>query len=280
MGCSPEFGMFGKLDDKGLVFTKGKRIFLQHGIIYNYLPSLVNKKIDLFITSSVKEQDFIINKFNYNKNIVKCTGIARFDDLKSGTGQYILVMPTWRSNLYYMNISDFKKSNYYIKWMEFLNSAKLHEILEEKNLKLMFYPHYETQKFFSKLTTESNRIIFASSHNYSIHELLKNCSMFITDYSSTFFDVGYMHKPILYYQFDYDEFYKTHYEHGYFDIKNDGFGESIRESNELISNLKKIVENEYKTNDIYLKRETDFYKYNDDKNCERIYEEIIKKEGE
>ena len=67
MGCSPEFGMFGKLDNLGLVFTRGKRIFLQHGVIYNYLPSLVNKKIDLFITSSNIEKEFVIKKFNYNK---------------------------------------------------------------------------------------------------------------------------------------------------------------------------------------------------------------------
>ena len=53
--------------------------------------------------------------------------------------------------------------------------------------------------------------------------MLKESSMLITDYSSVFFDVAYMHKPIIYYQFDRDAFRQGHYQEGYFSY-DDGFG--------------------------------------------------------
>ena len=37
MGASPEFSLFWRLDSRGLVKTKGERIFLQHGITQNYI---------------------------------------------------------------------------------------------------------------------------------------------------------------------------------------------------------------------------------------------------
>lgn len=276
MGYSPEFGMFGKLDDKNLVFCKGKRIFIQHGIIYNYLPSLVGKKIDLFITSSKYERDFIINNFNYNDEIVKCTGLARYDDLIDENRNFILVMPTWRSYLYYCDNDEFLQSKYYQMWNSFFESNKLNEILKKYNTKILFYPHYEIQKRIKSFNIRNDNIIVADSVNYEIHDLLKQCNSFITDYSSTFFDIGYMHKPIIYFHFDYEEFYGQHYEKGYMDIRKDGFGKSCSSVDLVLNELESICERNFKSNDIYIRRENDFYMYNDKKNCERIYD-LIKK---
>ena len=146
MGYSPELGMFRTLDRFNLVFVKGKRIFLQHGVIYNYLLPLINQKIDLFITSSEIEKNYVIDYFGYSEKNVKCTGLARFDYLNEQKENFILVMPTWRSNLYYVNDNMFKNSEYYKNWVDFLNSKELVKLLEYYNLKLIFYPHYEIQK--------------------------------------------------------------------------------------------------------------------------------------
>ena len=274
MGCSPEFGMFGKLDDCNLVFTRGKRIFLQHGIIYNYLPSLVNKKINLFITSSEMERQFIIEQFNYKSKVVKCTGLARYDDLIPSNKNYILVMPTWRSYLYYCNENQILKSDYYNNWLNFLNNSDLTNKLNTEKLKLIFYPHYEAQKYFTQDKIKNKNVILASATKYDIHELLKNCTMFITDYSSTFFDVAYMHKPIIYFVFDYKDFYLKHYKKGYIDIKKEGFGIPCENLNQLVIETLKMIDTSFKTEKKYLIKEKKFYKYNDKNNCERIYEEI------
>lgn len=276
MGYSPEFGMFGKLDDKNLVFCKGKRIFIQHGIIYNFLPSLVEKKIDLFITSSAYERDFIINKFKYDKNVVKCTGLARYDDLTNENENFILVMPTWRSYLYYCTDEEFLNSEYYKMWTSFFNSSRLQEILKRYNIKILFYPHYEIQKRIKNFKIKNQRIIVADSLNYEIHDLLKKCKFFITDYSSTFFDIGYMHKPIIYFHFDYEEFYAKHYVTGYMDIRKDGFGLSCYDIDSLLNEFEKICENKFQCDQKYIQREKNFYMYSDKQNCERIYK-LIKK---
>jgi len=49
-------------------------------------------------------------------------------------------------------------------------------------------------------------------------------SLLITDYSNLFFDFAYLKKPIIYTQFDYEEYRKTQYKKGYFDYTIHGFG--------------------------------------------------------
>lgn len=280
MGCSPDFGMFGKLDDKNLVFTRGKRIFLQHGIIYNFLPSLVNKKIDLFITSAKSEQQFIIQKFKYEMTKIKCTGLPRYDDLENLDKNFILVMPTWRFYLYYYNEKQFLESEYFKQWSDFLNSDRVINLLKEKKMKIIFYPHYETQKLFNKNNIKNPYVEFALSKQYDIHELLKECKMFITDYSSTFFDIGYLNKPIIYFQFDYEDFYLKHYKQGYLDLNKDGFGKVCRYKEELLNEVDRVVNNNFLVEEVFMEREKNFYLYHDKNNCNRIFDNIILLEKE
>ena len=279
MGFSPEFRSFSKLSKKFSFFEgNGKKIFLQHGIIYNFLPSLKNLNLDLFITSSEKEKKFIIETCNYNDSIVKCTGLARYDKLIGKTKNFILLMPTWRSNLFYANEEEFKTTEYFHKWNEILHNKKLHQLLEENQIKLYFYPHYEIQRFIKCFHTDNKNIVFANSDEYQISTLLRECKMMITDYTSASFDVSYMKKPLIFYQFDYNDFYTKHYKEGYMTMKNDGFGLVTNDINELLNELKKIIKNKFNIESKYEKRINNFYKYNDQKNCERIYKNILELE--
>ena len=60
--------------------------------------------------------------------------------------------------------------------------------------------------------------------NYDVQDLLKRSKILITDYSSVFYDFAYMKKEVIYYQFDYNDFFKKHYEIGNFNFEKNGFG--------------------------------------------------------
>ena len=45
----------------------------------------------------------------------------------------------------------------------------------------------------------------------TVQELLQKCEILITDYSSVYFDVLYLKKPVLFYQWDFSDFTKKHY---------------------------------------------------------------------
>ena len=83
---------------------KFKFIFLQHGIIKSDLSPWLNinsKTIDLFVTSSKFEQQSIYDyHYNYDKSVVKLTGMSRYDLLDNkNTEKIIILMPTWRRAL-------------------------------------------------------------------------------------------------------------------------------------------------------------------------------------
>ena len=83
-GFAPEFRAFNKLFKISKFFdTKAKKVFLQHGIIYNYLKEATKDytSIDLFICGAKPEYDYILDKYGYDKSTVKYTGLARYDKL-------------------------------------------------------------------------------------------------------------------------------------------------------------------------------------------------------
>ena len=118
------------------------------------------------------------------------------------------------------------------------------------------------------------KVVLALWTEYDIQELMMSSEMMITDYSSVFFDMVYMKKPIIFYQFDLEDFRKGQYEEGYFDYQNNPFGKSCFELNDVLGELKKIVERNYQCDEKFLEAHKDYFPYYDTNNSERVYEAV------
>lgn len=252
-----------------------KHIFLQHGIIKDYIPDCCysNTQVDMMICGAKPEYDFVNSSFGYPEGIVKYTGLCRFDKLLEYTPKrQILLMPTWRKWLTEKNIGE---SDYLKAYAGLMSDHRLSELLERHQVKLVFYPHHEMQPYLdSFISCASENIIIASKYEYDVQALLKESSMLITDYSSVFFDVAYMRKPVIYYQFDRDAFRQGHYQEGYFSYDN-GFGPVAFDTESLLKYLEGYCENGFRMDEPYAKKAEEFFLYRDSKNCERVYNSII-----
>lgn len=263
-----------------------KFVFLQHGVIFNDVHKMLNRPqiiADLFVTTTNKEYEEILSeKYMYNKDIVKCTGLARFDKLENSDNRIILIAPTWRTYLTDAQYGDenkqlFEKSDFYKKYKKILENEKLLNKLKQSKYKIYFLLHpafIQFRKKFEKYNNASVKVLSTETISYS--ELFKECSIFVTDYSSTHFDVAFLNKPVIYYQFDIEKFYDSHYEKGYFNYEKDGFGDVLYDEKTLIEELVKYIDNGCKIKEEYKEKIKQTFKYLDRNNSERIYKEIVK----
>ena len=254
---------------------RGKQIFLQHGIIKDEMkwvryPLL---KVDFFTSGGKLEYDYLVSEFGFPEGVIQYTGLCRFDNLIRGNdpSNEILVMPTWRGSDYPQG-ERFYETAFYREFQSLLENPRLLRFLEERDLKLIFYPHIEMQKELDKFRSPSERIILASWQDYDVQTLLMRCSLLITDYSSVFFDVGYMEKPVIYYQFDVEEFREFHYQKGYFSYEDHGFGPVVHEEEALVDAICECAGNGFQMRKEYRDRLDAFYSVRDERNCERTYQ--------
>ena len=267
-------GIISNSIKRKLLHFKGKIIFLQHGVIKDNLVSLYKNKtnIDLFICGAKPEFDYIKEYFGYNDSQLKYTGLARFDALFNSIDnckhkiKKIMIMPTWRN---YLNESNFLDSCFYNRWVDLLNDKELLKLCLDNKVEISFVPHPEIQKLILKC--KINMPGCADFTGLNIQKEIMSSDVLITDYSSVFFDFAYLKKPIVYYQFDEDTFRKKHYCEGYFDYKKMGFGPVLSEKKDVVEYIKKIIDN----NAIdYSSRHSFFFTLFDNKNRERIFNEI------
>ena len=259
--------------------TKSKHIFLQHGIIKNEHKGLhgdVCKALSLFVCGAKPEYDYILSRFNYDKEIPRYTGLARFDFLYSShynSKNQILIMPTWRSELINVGISDFKKSCFFKEWNSLIQNKELLDACRKNDTTIKFYLHFEMQKYCS-LFSSSDVVDVVKYGEETVQKLLIESKLLITDFSSVYFDVAYMNKPVIYYQFDESTFYSNHYEKGYFDYRRDGFGRVCITNFDVIQSIKVYLKNNYKVEKMFRHRARIFFTMNDNNNCKRIFEAI------
>lgn len=268
---------------------RNNRVFLQHGIIKDDLNWLYynETKFDLFICGAKREYEYVKEKFGYPQNNVSYTGLARFDGLHhiSVNKNQIVVMPTWRNwlgrytNKLTKEKENFVETEYFKHWFSLLNNKNLIQYIENNNIILYFYPHFNMQKFTNYFQSKSKNVKIVNRNVADIQELLKNSALLITDYSSVYMDFAYMRKPVIYYQFDQEEYRKKQYTEGYFSYLKDGFGPICKDENSVVKNIIEYARKSFVPQDKYLKRMKNFFPLYDDKNCERIYEAIINKKG-
>ena len=265
---------------------KNTRIFLQHGIIKDDMPWLYykNTMMRMFVCSTDREWKYVSEKYGYPKGYVKKLGICRLDGLHDAEVKenQILLMPTWRSwiatptsaSYDIEDVSDFTHTEYFRGWSGFLGSERLHKILEDNRLKLVFYPHRDMQLFLKYFNIANKNIIVAKWPEYDVQELLKESAYLITDYSSIAMDFAYMKKRLMYYQFDYNDFRRGQYPEGYFSYEKDGFGKVCYKLEDALDELEEAVCERFKNKEEYLKKHDKFFDLYDKNNCERNYRAI------
>lgn len=195
------------LEDK--VKSKSK-LFLQHGIIaskdvsgiYGRTPS--NEFTNLFVVSSEREKNEVINNYNYPEASVILSGLPRFDNIirhrqaSLTHKRSILIMPTWRKEIDQYSDAKFKKTNFFKVFNQLLTNKSLINFLANNNIELNFYLHHNFQKFSHLFDATYINIIYEDEHN--VKDLLYESNLLITDYSSVGLDFALMHKKVIYYR--------------------------------------------------------------------------------
>ena len=256
-------------------------IFLQHGVIgFKKVDNIYGKKFvnraNKFVVSSEGEKEIVSKHFGYDDEEIITTGLARWDVLESEPDDppMIFYMPTWRNWIYETNEEEFLESDYFKAFSEILGSDRLNELLVKNNINMIFCFHPKFRQFLHCMKVDSPNIKMASyDDGINVNELLMRCSMFITDYSSASWDVAYMDKPVIFYQFDYEKYMEK--QGSYIDMENNVFGRRAVDYNDFIQEISDVIENGFELSEEEKNANISNFKYRDKNNRKRIYEHMM-----
>lgn len=268
-----------------------KFVWLQHGIIEKDVSKGANRYTagyDYMVVSTEGERGEVAQDkyLIYDKKNLILNGLPRYDYLENDPQNIITIAPTWRAFLtgaisntgFHETKKGFEDSEYFQKYSAILNSEKVYRLLKENNYTLNFLLHpgmagYE--EYFEQYENDRIKIVKAEDVNYQ--KVFKESKLLITDFSSVAFDFAYLKKPIIYFQFDKEDFFSKHYEPGYFEYERDGLGEVTYTEDDTINKIEYYFKNDFKLEDKYLERIENTYKYHDKNNCKRLID-YLKKE--
>lgn len=268
-----------------------KYIFLQHGIVKDDLSSWLNvntKKMDMFVTSTKMEYQSLLDcRYYFGDQVVKLTGCTRYDTLLKKQEMYevqnkIMLSLTWRNSLASkvdkttgerLYNEEFKNSDYFQFLNRLMTDERLQKVMKKRGYKLRFIPHPNVLCQLEDFPR--NEYIEIEEENIDYQKEFCQNKLLITDYSSVFFDFGYLKKPVIYYQADREEFFDGQlYDKGYFEYETMGFGPVLEDYDQFIQTLIEMLEKDCQLDPKYEKVIDETFSLRDDKNCERVYQAI------
>ena len=264
--------------------SQKKMLFLQHGVTaLKRVDKLFGKNgsapMTYFAVTSEFEQKIVTENFGYAKENVPILGFTRWDVLENKARpdeKNILIMPTWRPWLEEQSDEVFRESEYCRRYRQLLENPELGAFLRENNVKIIFHIHPKMKEFLEAFQTENDQVKLIVQGSQPLNELIMKCSMLITDYSSVSWDVHYLAKPVLFYQFDYDLYQQAN--GSYIDMTRDLFGDRCLDQECLVKNIKEYIENNFKEKERYAQMRKEHFAYTDHNNSRRTLE-FLKSRG-
>ena len=257
-------------------------VFLQHGVTALKMVDFYYGKggsggCSLFVTTCERESQIIKEHFGYGDREVACTGFARWDVLedRSEGSKEILIMPTWRSWLENSSMEDFFKSDYFRNYMALLNSTRFRRMLDNYDLTACFYLHSKFKQFIGGFQALSKRIRMVPFGAEPANELLMHSRLLVTDYSSVCWEMLYLGKPTVFFQFDRPDYLQVH--GSYLDMGKELPGECAFTASDLVGLVEEYAARDFSMKEEYGRLQEEYFPLQDDQNSKRICDAIMKR---
>ena len=186
--------------DHGSVFFK--TFVLESGY---FGKNIYNK----FLVCNEYESD-LFQQYGWDKDNLEIIGLPRWDLLRKEHNKQktIFVMFTWRTSFYSGNRDKFttpiESSKYVTRILSFFNNEKLHKLLKKYNVKIQAALHHSMlDQTGGQFNFKCDNVEIVPSVNIS--DYIGKADLFITDYSSLFFDFAFLNTPIVFYRPDFDD---------------------------------------------------------------------------
>ena len=178
-------------------------------------------------------------------------------------------MPTWRD---WINTDErFLESDYFAAYASLIRNEKLLKLLDDYDVNLNFYPHFRAQDYFQNETEQLHeRIKFIPFGSETVQNLLLRHALLLTDYSSVSFDFTLLKKPVIYFHFDEERFFRRGILRA---IEETFIGGIATTEDEMVELISERIKNQFSNYDYDISA---IIKYDDLSNCERIYEQVQK----
>jgi len=221
-------------------------------------PELSNIPEPGFIPLGMPRNDILIQNIN-NTELINET--FKKLNINKNANKVYLYAPTFR---------EIENENYDMFNMLFSEFDNIDQSLKEKNIYLLFRPHYFITDIKNRLSKYSN-IIYAGSDDFpDSRPLMIISDAIITDYSSIFVDYLLIDKPVIFYAFDLEKYQNIR------GLITD-YNNPLETPGPLIKKLEDILElNDKDFNRFDLEKSKSFYhKYHDQNSCRRITNFIL-----
>ncbi len=260
---------------------------VQHGMSVQKIAIAQNRLRDntrlYFCASKYEIENLSRPVYDYvGYDALKLTGVPRYDGLKDRAKKQIMISPTWRMQAAMpVRTSEseqreynplFKESEYFKVFNALINDKRLIDAAEKYGYRIKYVLHPIVSSQVDDFDKNDFVDIVPAVGDMSYEDMFCESSLMVTDFSGIQFDFAYMRKPLVYLH---HKDIPQHYEEGTFHYDTMAFGEICHDNDELIDVLIDYMQHDCKMKPEYVKRADDFFYYRDDKNCERIYKEMI-----
>ncbi|MCM3567391.1 CDP-glycerol glycerophosphotransferase family protein [Neobacillus mesonae] len=171
-----------------LVYNRFHKVVVGSDVMAETFKKSFNLEEENILRTGIPRTDFFFNEKEKQKVLdfltVKHPGLAG--------KKIILYAPTYR---------DFQIDDFSLK----LDIEKMHQELGDE-YKLILRLHPAIQNLQDLMAVTSNFVYNFSSDKYEINDLLVIADILITDYSSIPFDYSLLHRPIIFFTYDLEEY--------------------------------------------------------------------------
>ncbi len=176
-------------------------IFIQHGVTYLKESVLLsryihpNKYNKILVTSNIEKDLF--KKYGFADTSLILSGFPRWDKLSTTANnnqKSILFMFTYRK----YEKGNIEDSIYLKNIKQLLNNKELKIYAEQNNIKIYYSVHH-CIKFMHDVEINVKNSNIEQVSQFDLSRYIKNCSCFVTDYSSVAFDFMFQNKPVIFY---------------------------------------------------------------------------------